>query len=68
MKSFEDGSGLSFPNKFLCTSGVRSNPRPRSSRVASPSQVYCHMGQTCDFRGVMHLNRKSEHTIIDDRS
>jgi hypothetical protein len=67
MKSVEDGSGLSFPNKALCTSTAKSDPQPCSSHMASPSPVYYHTGQTLDWRGAMHLDRKSDSTTIEDR-
>jgi hypothetical protein len=44
MKLAEDGSGVNFPNKADITSKLKPEPCPRSSRVASPSPVYCHIG------------------------
>jgi hypothetical protein len=66
-KSVEEGLGLSFPSRVLSTSGAKSDPQPRSSRVVLPSQVNWHTGRMRDWRGAMRLDRKSDNTIIDDR-
>jgi hypothetical protein len=67
VKSIEDGSGFSFPSKVLRTSGAKSDPRPRSSHLVSPSPINYHVVRTRDWRVAMHLNKKSDNTIINDR-
>jgi hypothetical protein len=65
MKLLKDGSVLYFDSITSSTPESRSNPQPRSSRVASFSLVYSHAGRARSWRGAMRFDKKSCSTIID---